>query len=78
MAGLSKARHNQYKKLSATPRHEERAMPKAPSTIDALPDAPLSVAAVSVRLGISPSTLRTWERRYGLGLGDRRAGAHRR
>ncbi|MDO4257892.1 MAG: MerR family transcriptional regulator [Actinomycetaceae bacterium] len=41
-------------------------------------DAPLSVAAVSLRLGISPSTLRTWERRYGLGAGDRPSGSHRR
>ena len=44
----------------------------------ALSDAPLSVAAVSSRLGVSASTLRTWERRYGLGPGERRAGAHRR
>ncbi len=47
---------------------------------DAAPmaDVPLSVTAVSARLGVSASTLRTWERRYGLGPGDRRAGAHRR
>ncbi len=41
-------------------------------------DAPLTVTAVSLRLGISPSTLRTWERRYGLGPGERTAGSHRR
>lgn len=41
-------------------------------------EAPLTVTAVSMRLGISPSTLRTWERRYGLGPGERRAGSHRR
>ncbi|MDC4233644.1 MerR family transcriptional regulator [Actinomyces sp. B33] len=44
----------------------------------AQPNVPLSVTAVSARLGVSASTLRTWERRYGLGPGDRRAGAHRR
>ncbi|WP_026460508.1 MerR family transcriptional regulator [Schaalia suimastitidis] len=53
-------------------------MPKAHLLASSLPDAPLSVAAVSVRLGISPSTLRTWERRYGLGLGSRPSGTHRR
>ncbi|QWW19206.1 MerR family transcriptional regulator [Schaalia sp. 19OD2882] len=41
-------------------------------------DAPLSVAALALRLGVPPSTLRTWERRYGLGVSDRQAGAHRR
>ncbi len=39
---------------------------------------PLSVTAVSSRLGVSASTLRTWERRYGLGPEERQAGAHRR
>ena len=38
----------------------------------------LSVAAVARRLGVSPSTLRTWDRRYGLGPTDHRDGAHRR
>lgn len=41
-------------------------------------DAPLSVAAVAVKLGVSASTLRTWERRYGLGPSHRPSGAHRR
>ncbi len=27
----------------------------------------LSVAAVARRIGIAPATLRTWDRRYGLG-----------
>ncbi len=53
-------------------------MPRAHLGAGAPFEAPLTVTAVSVRLGISPSTLRTWERRYGLGPGDRRAGAHRR
>lgn len=52
-------------------------MPRARVMV-AVPEAPLSVAAVSVRLGVSPSTLRTWERRYGLGPGGRAAGTHRR
>ncbi|CAB4844341.1 unannotated protein [freshwater metagenome] len=37
-----------------------------------------TVAAVARRLGIAPATLRTWDRRYGLGPGDHSAGAHRR
>ncbi|QPK80920.1 MerR family transcriptional regulator [Schaalia sp. ZJ405] len=52
-------------------------MPRAQLFTDT-PDTPLSVTAVSVKLGISASTLRTWERRYGLGPGERQAGSHRR
>ena len=40
--------------------------------------APLTVAAVARRLGVAPSTLRTWDRRYGLGPTEHTAGAHRR
>jgi DNA-binding transcriptional MerR regulator len=36
------------------------------------------VAAVARRLGVAPATLRTWDRRYGLGPSEHRAGAHRR
>ncbi|MEU5691269.1 MerR family transcriptional regulator [Actinosynnema sp. NPDC020468] len=38
----------------------------------------LSVAAVARRLGIAPATLRTWDRRYGLGPGDHTTGRHRK
>ncbi len=38
----------------------------------------LTVAAVARRLGIAPATLRTWDRRYGLGPSAHTAGAHRR
>jgi DNA-binding transcriptional MerR regulator len=41
-------------------------------------DVPLTVAAVAARLGVAPSTLRTWDRRYGLGPSGRAAGSHRR
>ena len=36
------------------------------------------MAAVARRLGVAPATLRTWNRRYGLGPSEHRAGAHRR
>lgn len=38
----------------------------------------LSVAAVARRLGVAPATLRTWDRRYGLGPAEHEPGAHRR
>ena len=38
----------------------------------------LTVAAVAHRLGVAPATLRTWDRRYGLGPSEHAAGAHRR
>lgn len=38
----------------------------------------LSVAAVAQRLGVAPSTLRTWDRRYGLGPSAHSLGSHRR
>lgn len=53
-------------------------MPRAQLVLPAAHDAPLTVTAVSAKLGVSASTLRTWERRYGLGPGERSAGSHRR
>lgn len=38
----------------------------------------LTVAAVARRIGIAPATLRTWDRRYGVGPSVHVAGAHRR
>ncbi|MEU5884911.1 MerR family transcriptional regulator [Spirillospora sp. NPDC047279] len=40
--------------------------------------AGLSVGAVARRLGVAPSTLRTWGRRYGIGPSRHSAGGHRR
>jgi len=55
-------------------------VPGEPGT-DLAPDPPearLTVAAVARRLGVAPATLRTWDRRYGLGPTLHSAGAHRR
>lgn len=38
----------------------------------------LTVAALARRLGVAPATLRTWDRRYGVGPSGHAAGAHRR
>jgi DNA-binding transcriptional MerR regulator len=38
----------------------------------------LTVAAVARRLGVAPATLRTWDRRYGLGPSEHSEGEHRR
>jgi DNA-binding transcriptional MerR regulator len=38
----------------------------------------LTVAAVARRLGVAPATLRTWDRRYGLGPSEHVEGEHRR
>ena len=42
------------------------------------PTARRTVAAVARRLGVAPATLRTWDRRYGLGPSEHTSGAHRR
>jgi len=38
----------------------------------------LTVAAVARRIGVAPATLRTWDRRYGLGPSEHVEGQHRR
>ncbi|PID97918.1 MAG: helix-turn-helix-type transcriptional regulator [Actinobacteria bacterium] len=52
-------------------------MPRA-HLVTSVSNVPLTVTGISVKLGVSPSTLRTWERRYGLGPTDRQAGSRRR
>ena len=49
----------------------------APGRIEGNTEA-LTVAAVARRLGVAPATLRTWDRRYGLGPTDHSTGEHRR
>jgi len=42
------------------------------------PEAGLTVAAVARRIGVAPDTLRTWDRRYGMGPSQHVPGKHRR
>jgi len=42
------------------------------------PEAGLTVAAVARRIGVAPDTLRTWDRRYGMGPSEHMPGKHRR
>ena len=50
----------------------------AQAASDELESESLTVAAVARRLGVAPATLRTWDRRYGLGPSEHNAGSHRR
>ena len=52
--------------------------PGGGAVADDPPPPTLTVAAVARRLGVAPPTLRTWDRRYGLGPSAHTAGAHRR
>ena len=45
---------------------------------DSAPDAGVTTGALARRLGVSPTTLRSWDRRYGIGPAVRAEGRHRR
>jgi len=62
---------------SASGMPESARVPDAGSAAEA-GEVGLTVAAVARRLGVAPATLRTWDRRYGLGPSAHSAGAHRR
>ncbi|MER8184481.1 MerR family transcriptional regulator [Kitasatospora sp. NPDC094015] len=53
-------------------------MVTSPAAQDALEEAGLPTGGVAQRLGVSPTTVRSWERRYGIGPAHREAGHHRR
>ena len=52
--------------------------PKSANLKAGLEDERLTVASVARRLGIAPATLRTWDRRYGLGPSSHVEGEHRK
>ena len=49
-----------------------------PPVVDTRERPGLSVAAAARRLGVAPATLRTWDRRYGIGPAEHTPGRHRR
>ncbi|MET7288922.1 MerR family transcriptional regulator [Streptomyces sp. NPDC005573] len=55
------------------PETAERPGPPAPPA-----DTGLTTGALARRLGVSPTTLRSWDRRYGIGPAERTDGRHRR
>ena len=67
-----------------TPAAEPERVPRPPPGSVPTPTAhptdgpPLQVAAAAHRIGVAPSTLRTWDRRYGIGPTDHTPGRHRR
>jgi DNA-binding transcriptional MerR regulator len=50
----------------------------AEEAVEPVDEPRLTVAAAARRLGIAPATLRTWDRRYGIGPSDHAPGRHRR
>ena len=60
------------------PAEPSASVPSRPDLTALREDASLTVAAVARHLGVAPATLRTWDRRYGLGPSTHHAGAHRR
>ncbi len=65
---------------ASTVRRVRNPLTRHPEGVDENGPAPggLPVAVVARRLGVAPSTLRTWDRRYGLGPSRHQVGAHRR
>ncbi|MFE3761642.1 MerR family transcriptional regulator [Streptomyces sp. NPDC059104] len=53
-------------------------MDPVPAPVPPPPEPALSTGAVARRLGVSPTTLRSWERRYAIGPASREDGRHRR
>ncbi|WP_216210379.1 MerR family transcriptional regulator [Amycolatopsis aidingensis] len=51
---------------------------RAPARATVAAEPTLPVASVARRLGVAPSTLRTWDRRYGVGPSKHTGGRHRR
>ncbi|WP_327071095.1 MerR family transcriptional regulator [Kitasatospora sp. NBC_01302] len=49
-----------------------------PATPQPFAEVSLTTGGVARRLGVSPTTVRSWERRYGIGPAHREAGHHRR
>lgn len=66
----------QVEKYAVVKEHEHMKFATGPLARPAEPS--LTVAAVARQLGVAPSTLRTWDRRYGLGPSEHQDGTNRR
>lgn len=55
-----------------------RRAPRREPDPETAPEPRLTVAAAARRLGVAPATLRTWDRRYGIGPSGHEPGQHRR
>jgi MerR family transcriptional regulator, light-induced transcriptional regulator len=64
-----------FQVVSSPTRGDDNAMSSRPSG-DV--EEKLTVAAVARRIGVAPATLRTWDRRYGLGPSEHVEGEHRK
>src|SRR3954453_18507550 len=53
-------------------------MNKTRPSVEDVDEPHLTVSGAARRLGIAPATLRTWDRRYGIGPTDHAHGRHRR
>ncbi|MFR9799226.1 MerR family transcriptional regulator [Streptomyces sp. MS06] len=62
----------------ATVRHPAPVAPGTGTGPAAAADSGLTTGAVARRLGVAPTTLRSWDRRYGIGPAVRADGRHRR
>lgn len=80
MAGVEPFPHSWRVERSRASSRPAAARPTAPrATVASLTNyEALTVAAVARRLGVAPATLRTWDRRYGLGPSGHTQGEHRR
>ncbi|MEV4614932.1 MerR family transcriptional regulator [Kitasatospora sp. NPDC049258] len=67
------------RRLGTVPETAADAAPATPATPrPARAAVSLTTGGVARRLGVSPTTIRSWERRYGIGPAHREAGHHRR
>ncbi len=66
---------SEFQVVSSPTRGDDNAMSSRPS---GEVEEKLTVAAVARRIGVAPATLRTWDRRYGLGPSEHVEGEHRK
>jgi DNA-binding transcriptional MerR regulator len=66
---LDNRRHDVAEAMTSPTPYREAVVSEGPA---------LTVAAVARRLGVAPATLRSWDRRYGLGPSAHTSGRHRR